>query len=558
MKLKFKYALFILLCGTFIAADHVRAVEPDPSDRVSSELSVRYPNVPWTLTHHTRFLVFTHDKRGYLLNTCDAEKCKAVLSSDQFNFLNDCSMEEFRNLLRFPLGAVRCIMNTFGLQERHPFLHLNNTEFTTLLGFSDSRIARFIDNPLKFSVILEIGLKSFQQLNDDQFNNVFKILPEGIKELKRFTPEQISVLLDTEHLEKTKAIVCCLDQYYQGAQKLETKPIMRLLDLPLEAVKSLMYRSDVQEHAPFLHLNDDEFTTLLRFSKSRIARFIDNPLKFPSLLEIGLKSFQQLNDDQFNNVFELSSERIKELKRFTPEQIPVFLETENLEKTKAIVFCLDKHYQASQKLENKPIMRLLDLPTEAVHSLMYRSPQEHAPFLHLNDDEFTTLLGFSDSRIVQFIDSPRVFSSLLEIGLKSFQPLNDNQFNNVFELSSERIKELKRFTPEQIPVLLDTKHLGKTNAIVYCLDQYYQASQKVETKPIMRLLDLPTEAVQSLMYGFPQQHAPFLHLNDDEFNEFKKFSWNQMETLIRYGEILPDILKLGLEQVRNLPDDESS
>ena len=553
MKLKFRYALFILLCGTFIAADHVRAVEPDPSYRVTSELLFRYPNVPWTLNHRTRFLVFKDDKKDYLLNACDAEKCEAVLSSDQFHFLHTCSMEEFKNLLRFPLDVVKNLLSHTP-EEFRIFLHLNEGELHDLRWFPPSGILQFTSNPGVFPSILDVGLNYFRILNDAQLNNVFKIEPEGIKQLQRFFPEQIQVLLETEHLEKSKHILEALRNNYK---KLETKPIMRLLNLPFDAVKRVMYGND-QQHHPFLKLNDDEFTTLRGFSDARIIQFARNSELFSSLLDVGLKSFQPLHDDQFNNVFEILLKEIKELKRFAPEHIPVLLETKHFDKTNVILYCFSTNSKASQVVETKAIMQLLHLPLEAVERLMYGfDPQLHSPFLHLNDDEFTTLLEFSDSRIVQFTSNPLEFPAILEVGLKSFQPLNDDQFNNVFKILPEGIKELKRFAPEHIPVLLETEHFEKTQAIIDCLSIDYQASQKVETKPIMRLLHLPLEAVERLMYGAdPQLHGPFLHLNDDEFNEFKKFSIDRMETLIDHSKIFPDILKFGLEQVRNLPDDE--
>ena len=588
MKLKFRYALFILLCGTFIAADHVRAVDSEPSDNVRLDLFVQYPNVAWTSTHRTRFLVFKDDKKDYLLNACDAEKCEAVLSSDQFHFLHTCSMEEFKNLLGFPLDVVKNLLSHTP-EEFFIFLHLNKDELNELQSGSLSRLLQFTSNPEAFPSILDVGLNYFRILNDAQLNNVFKIEPEGIKQLQRFFPEQIPVLLETEHLEKSKHILEALRNNYK---KLETKPIMRLLNLPFDAVKRVMYGND-QQHHPFLKLNDDEFTTLRGFSDARIIEFASDSELFSSLLDVGLKSFQPLHDDQFNNVSKiLSKNDIKELKRFAPEQIPVLLETEHLEKTKAILDCLRMNFRASQMLEPQTTLRFLHLPLEAVNCLPYYvnisyqfNPFLHTnddefinrqphPFLHLNDDEFTTLRGFSDARIIQFASNPQVFSSLLYVGLEYFQPLHDDQFNNVFKIGlwpvyddqfnkvfevfcMDHIKELKRFTPEHIPVLLETENLKKTETILYCLRTNFQASQMLEPQTIMRFLHLPLDAVKKLMHTFdPQRHGPFLHLNDDEFNEFKKFSTDRMKKLIRHGEIFPDILSLGLEQVRNLPDDE--
>ena len=601
MKLKFRYALFILLYRSFISADSVRAVDSDTetvssfisADRVravdsdtetvihnalvdvlSLELGVRYPNVPWRSTHRRRFAGLTNERKACLLNTCDAEKCAAVLASDQFHFLHTCSTREFKNLLRFPLDVVEDFLSR-APQEFLLFLRLNDDELNVLLGFSPSRILKFRSNPKQFSSILKVGLNYFRPLNHDQFNNVFKIFwTDDIKELKRFTPEHIPVLLETEHLEKSKRILEALGNNYK---KLETKPIMRLLNLPFDAVEGVMYGND-QKHHPFLKLNDDEFTTLRGFSDARIIEFAWNSELFSSLLYVGLQHFQPLHDDQFNNVFKIGlrpvydnqfnkifevfcMDHIKELKRFTPEHIPVLLETEHLEKSKRILEALRNNYQASQVVETQSIMRLLHLPLEALTLLTWYiniNSQPH-PFLKLNDDEFTTLRGFSDARIIQFVrNPPRVFSSLLDVGLEYFQPLHDDQFNNVFKiLWTDDIKELKRFAPEHIPVLLETENLEKTETILYCLRTKPQASQMLEPQTTMRFLHLPLDAVKKLMHTFnPQRHGSFVHLNDDEFNEFKKFSTDRMKTLIGHGEILPDILKLGLEQVRNLPDDQ--
>ena len=582
MKLKFRYVFFILLSRSFISADSVRAVDSDTEtvihnalvDILSLELWVRYPNVPWSSTHRRRFAGLTDERKACLLNTCDAEKCEAVLSHFQFQALTQCSMREFKNLLRFPLYVVRNLMYSLrhDPQRHHPFLKLNDDEFTTLRGFSNARIIEFASDSELFSLLLDVGLQHFQPLHDDQLNKVFNILwRNAIKELKRFAPEQIPVLLETEHLEKTKAILDCLRMNFRASQMLEPQTTLRFLHLPLDAVKRVMYGND-QQHHPFLKLNDDEFTTLRGFSDARIIEFASDSELFSSLLDVGLKSFQPLHDDQFNNVSKiLSKNDIKELKRFAPEHIPVLLETEHLEKTKAILYCLNTYYKSSEIVETKPIMQLLHLPLEAVNCLACYRPhpllhlngdefinsQDH-PFLKLNDDEFTTLRGFSDARIIQFASNPKVFSSLLDVGLEYFQPLHDDQFNNVFKIFwTDDIKELKRFSSEDISVLLETEHWEKSKRILHCLRTNPQASQMLEPQTTMRFLHLPLDAVKKLMHTFdPQLHGPFLHLNDDEFNEFKKFSTDRMRTLIDYSKILPDILKFGLEQVRNLPDDE--
>ena len=586
MKLKFRYVFFILLSRSFISADSVRAVDSDTetvssfisADRVravdsdtetvihnalvdvlSLELGVRYPNVPWSPTHRRRFAGLTDERKACLLNTCDAEKCEAVLSHFQFQALTQCSMREFKNLLRFPLDVVRNLMYSLrhDPQRYHPFVHLNDDELNVLLGFPSSRILKFTRNPEEFSLILKVGLNYFRPLNDDQFNNVFRLFSEDIKELKRFAFEHIPVLLETENLEKTKTILHGLRRNFQASQMLEPQTTMRFLHLPLDAVKKLMHTFNPQRHGPFLHLNDDEFNEFKKFSTDRMEALIGHGEILPDILKLGLEQVRDLTDDQFNNVLEILP--IKKLKSLSLEDILVLLKTENLEKTKTILHCLRSNSQVSQILEIQSIMQLLHLPLNAVTRVtccINIDSQPH-PFLHLNDNEFTTLRGFSDDRIIQFASNPKVFSSLLDVGLKSFQPLHDDQFNNVFKiLSKNDIKELKRFTPEHIPVLLETENLEKTETILYCLRTNYEVSQTVETKPIMQLLHLPLDAVRQLMYSYPQLHGPFVHLNDDEFNEFKKFSTDRMKTLIGHGEILPDILKLGLEQVRDLTDDQ--
>ena len=559
MKLKFRYALFILLSGTFIAADHVRAVEPDPSNNVRLDLFVQYPNVRWTSTHRRRFEQLTYARKTYLLNTCDAEKCEVVLSSYGFDFLHTCSTREFKNFLRFPLDVVENFLYR-APQEFLLFLRLNDDELNVLLGFSPSRILKFRSNPEQFSSILKVGLNYFRPLNDDQFNNIFQLfLKNNIKELKRFAPEHIPVLLETENLEKTDTILYCLRTNPQASRMLEPQTIMRFLHLPLDAVKTLMHTFDPQRHGPFVHLNDAEFTMLRGFSDARIIQFVRDSELFSLLLDVGLQHFQPLHDDQLNKVFRTYlRDDIKELKRFSSEDIPVLLETENWKSTETILRCLRRNSKVSKKLETKPIMRLLNLPFDAVRRVMDDNDQQHHPFLKLNDDEFTTLRGFSDSRIIQFTSNPKVFSSLLDVGLEYFQPLHDDQFNNVFKIFwTDDIKELKRFAPEHIPVLLETKNFEKTKTILDCLRTNPQASQMLEPQTTIRFLHLPLDAVKKLMYTFdPQRHGPFVHLNDDEFNEFKKFSTDRMKTLIGHGEILPDILKFGLKQVRNLPDYE--
>ena len=440
MKLKFRYALFILLCGTFIAADHVRAVQPDPSYGISSELFVQYPNVSWTLNHRTRFLVFKDDKKNYLLNACDAEKCEAVLSSDQFRFLDTCSMEAFKNLLRFPLDVVKNLLSHTP-EEFYIFLDLNEGELHDLRWLPPSRLLQFTSNPEAFPSILDVGLNYFRILNDAQLNNVFKIEPEGIKQLQRFFPEQIPVLLETEHLEKSKHILEALRNNYK---KLETKPIMRLLNLPFDAVKRVMYGND-QQHHPFLKLNDDEFTTLRGFSDARIIEFASDSELFSSLLDVGLKSFQPLHDDQFNNVSKiLSKNDIKELKRFAPEQIPVLLETVNLERTKNILHYLRRDYQASQVVETKPIMRLLHLPLEAVEMLMCSTnPQLPGPFLQLNDDEFNEFKKFSTGRMKRLINNSKILPDILKFGLEQVHNLPDYEFNTLVNRTLDQVGQLR-------------------------------------------------------------------------------------------------------------------
>ena len=135
------------------------------------------------------------------------------------------------------------------------------------------------------------------------------------------------------------------------------------------------------------------------------------------------------------------------------------------------------------------------------------------------------------------------------------QPINGNNVLKIIFLK-DNIKELQRFSCEHILVLLENQNLKKTEAILYCLNTYYKSSEIVETKPIMQLLHLPLDVVHKIIYSDPQHHRSFFKLNDDEFNEFKKLSIDRMRTLIDYSKILPDILKFGLEKVRNLPDDE--
>ena len=473
MKLKFRYVFFILLSRSFISADSVRAVDSDTetvssfisADRVravdsdtetvihnalvdvlSLELGVRYPNVPWRSTHRRRFAGLTDERKACLLNTCDAEKCEAVLSHFQFQALTQCSMREFKNLLRFPLDVIERFMFSMpdNLERYCRFLHLNDDELNVLLGFPSSRILKFTCNPEQFSSILKIGLNYFRPLNDDQFNNVFRLFSEDIEEFKRFTPEHIPVLLETENLEKTDTILYSFRTNSQASQMLEPQTIMRFLHLPLEAVKKLMLNFDPQRDGSFVHLNDDEFTTLRGFSDGRIIQFAWDSELFLLLLDVGLQHFQPLHDDQLNNVKIFWRDDIKELKRFAPEHIPVLLETENFEKTKNILHYLRRDYQASQVVETKPIMRLLHLPLEAVEMLMYSTnPQLPGPFLQLNDDEFNEFKKFSTGRMKRLINNSKILPDILKFGLEQVRNLPDYEFNTLVNRTLDQVGQLR-------------------------------------------------------------------------------------------------------------------
>ena len=180
------YEIIYCLLTTFISADSLKAVDNEPSNRVSLELFIQYPNVAWNAIHRERFEGLTDARKGYFFNMCDAEKCAALLSNDQFHFLHTCSMEEFKNLLH----VVKDFLSRTA-QESLVFLHLNDDALNDLRWFSSSRIVQFTSNPEVFPSILRGSLNYFLPPHDNQFNNVLKFYRNGIKALQRFFPEHI-------------------------------------------------------------------------------------------------------------------------------------------------------------------------------------------------------------------------------------------------------------------------------------------------------------------------------------------------------------------------------
>ena len=389
-------------------------------------------------------------------------------------FFYTLSDRESKIFLRFSLECISELL----IRGERCFLQLNSDEFNELEEFSSERIIQFIRNAPQFPAILQLGLKEVRHLNNDEFNNLFKLKSFIIEGLKNFFPEHIPLLLATENLQKTNKILSFVCFNKEVSLVVPTQYIPQLLRFPFGTMTDLLIKNQ-QARLPFLQLDDGEFDEFQKFPPDRMEKLIWSGKIFPAVLQLGLKEVRQLDDELFNNLFILEHYSVtKELKNFFPENIPLLLATENLEKTIRILSFVCFNKQESLLFPAQHIPQLLRFPFDTMTDLLYSKDQQTLlPFLQLDDDEFNEF----QKRMESVIWNNKIFPVILQLGLKNVARLDDELFNTHKVLKLEEIQQLKELPFPQVEAFLKLGY--QRDSLPFDLEQFKQYKGEKQNLP---------------------------------------------------------------------------